>query len=548
MSEYSHLRDGSEGSFFARNKKVILIVIAAVALLVVAAFVIALIVGLAVGLHKDNDDDGYIDLSSKIYVNNIMNHLNSLQSIAQSHNQTRAAVTAGYNASVDYVYKQLTEAGYTPILHTFSITSSVMTSTPTLIMNTPKTITYRFNSDFYVASGASSGTITQAKIYQVPNFGCVDTDFTNFPTGSVAVISRSPPEDIVNSTLDSCSIMQKANLSLSRGAVGVIVYNDGSLPSRLAAFQASLQGVLPIPVFTTSFLVGDHIACYNAEVSMSLATATYTVDTNNIIAETSNGDKNNVVVIGAHLDSVPAGPGINDDGSGSATVLEIALQVARNGWQHFANPNALRFCWWSGEELGLLGSTAYVRALQRNDSYETIGDITQIAAYLNFDMIGSPNFVRGVLNGSSSQNAIEGCTRIQRMFEEDLETSLGANTYEPTGFGPPYRSDYGPFVTAGIPGGGLFTGAEVIKDVEQRSRYGGLAGVAFDPCYHLACDTTDNIDQGVLEQFSKTAARVMQKLSTMGDIREHLNTNATSAEEDTNWHHFTTRQTRSNVY
>eukprot|EP01088_Endostelium_zonatum_P018406 TRINITY_DN589_c0_g1_i1.p1 TRINITY_DN589_c0_g1~~TRINITY_DN589_c0_g1_i1.p1 ORF type:complete len:548 (-),score=118.52 TRINITY_DN589_c0_g1_i1:98-1741(-) len=545
-SEYTHLKDGSEGSFFQRNKTVIFIVVGAIVLLLIAAVVIALIVGLAVGLHKD-DDDEYIDLSSRIQVSNIMNHLQNLQNIAGEHNQTRAAVTAGYNASVEYVYQKLRSAGYNPVLHTFQITSTVMTATPALIMNTPKTITYRYGSDFYVASGASSGQVNQAKIYQVPNFGCLEEDYVNFPNGYVAVISRSPPDDILNSSLDACTILQKANLSLTRGAVGVIVYNDGLLPSRLPAFQAGLGGVISIPVFTTSFLVGDHIACYNAEVSMSLATTTYTVDTNNIIAETSDGDKNNVVVIGAHLDSVPAGPGINDDGSGSATVLEIALQVAENGWQHFAAPNALRFCWWSGEELGLLGSTAYVRALQRNDSYETIGDITQIAAYLNFDMIGSPNFVRGVLNGSSSQNAIEGCTRIQHMFEDDLEKSIGANTYEPAAFGPPYRSDYGPFVTAGIPGGGLFTGAEVIKTEEQRSRYGGLAGVAFDPCYHLACDTVDNIDKGVLEQFSKTAARVMQRLSTMGDIREHLNSNATTT-EDTDWAHFSAKQTRMNVY
>jgi len=193
--------------------------------------------------------------------------------------------------------------------------------------------------------------------------------------------------------------------------------------------------------------------------------------------------------------------------------------------------NKIRFSWWGAEELGLLGSQAYVRDLVTRNL------TGQIAAYLNFDMIGSPNYQRGILNGSSNDAetpyAHNGCIKIQHLFESDL-TAAGL-TYQLTGFGSgnSYRSDYGPFVLAEIPAGGLFTGAEQVKPDGDRALFGGMARTSYDPCYHQSCDTIDNINTEVYLQFSQSAARLLQLLATTADIRTFLGGPAVKREEPT---------------
>ena len=203
-----------------------------------------------------------------------------------------------------------------------------------------------------------------------------------------------------------------------------------------------------------------------------------TYPTSNVIAETPDGDPNSVIVVGAHLDSVGVGPGINDNGSGSATILEIAEQIRK------VKPrNKIRFVWFGAEEHGLLGSEAYVDSLPQSER-------DKIAAMLNFDMVGSPNFVRFVYDGDLSDSdppeggAPPASADIEQLFL-DYFASQGLPT-EPTAFDG--RSDYGPFIFAGIPAGGLFTGAEVLKTPEEAAIYGGEAGEPYDPCYHLGCD------------------------------------------------------------
>jgi Zn-dependent M28 family amino/carboxypeptidase len=221
-------------------------------------------------------------------------------------------------------------------------------------------------------------------------------------------------------------------------------------------------------------------------------------ETVNVIAESPGGRDDRVVVVGAHLDSVPAGPGIQDNGSGSAAILEIALQMAE---LEIEPRNKVRFAWWSAEESGLLGSQFYVDNLSKRE-------IKDIALNLNFDMIGSPNFVRFVYDGDGSATPLagpNGSGNIEDVFL-DYFASEGLAT-EPTAFDG--RSDYGPFIAVGIPAGGLFTGAEGIKTTEQAAIYGGTAGDQYDPCYHLACDTSDNISLTALDQNSDAAAHAV---------------------------------------
>jgi Zn-dependent M28 family amino/carboxypeptidase len=237
--------------------------------------------------------------------------------------------------------------------------------------------------------------------------------------------------------------------------------------------------------------------------------------THNVIAETPGGDPNRVVVTGAHLDSVPRGPGINDNGSGSATILEIAETYAAQGREP---RNKVRFMWYGAEEFGLLGSQAYVDSLSQAEQ-------DQIMAMVNFDMVGSPNYVRFVYDGDNSAFPVgpgaaegpPGSAYLESLFVDYFNSVGLAN--DPTPFSG--RSDYGPFIAVGIPAGGLFTGAEGVKTAAQAVTYGGTAGVPYDPCYHLACDTYANNSNSGLDEMSDAAAHVVLTLSRVKiDVRQ----------------------------
>jgi aminopeptidase S len=203
----------------------------------------------------------------------------------------------------------------------------------------------------------------------------------------------------------------------------------------------------------------------------------------NLIADYPGGDANNVVMLGGHLDSVTAGPGINDNGTGSASILEVALQMKATGFQPTKH---VRFGWWGAEERGLIGSTYYVNSL-------TAADKSKIKAYLNFDMTGSPNpgyFVYSASGQPSGSLALQ--QRLQAGF-----TSLNVQT-ELTSVGG--RSDHAAFARAGIPIGGTFTGAEGTKTAAQAQKWGGTAGQAYDRCYHRSCDTLSNVNAAALDR------------------------------------------------
>ncbi|GAA3052789.1 M28 family metallopeptidase [Actinokineospora globicatena] len=216
----------------------------------------------------------------------------------------------------------------------------------------------------------------------------------------------------------------------------------------------------------------------------------------NLIADWPGGDANNVVMAGAHLDSVSAGPGINDNGSGSAGLLEVALAVSR---AQLKPTKHLRFGWWGAEELGLVGSTNYVNTLASTER-------SKIKAYLNFDMTGSPNPAYFVYAASGQPT---GSAALQQALEEHF-TRIGVPT-ETTSVGG--RSDHAAFARAGIPIGGLFSGAEGTKTAAQARKWGGTANAAFDPCYHRSCDRTTNINATALDRHSDAIAYAIWKVA-----------------------------------
>jgi len=246
---------------------------------------------------------------------------------------------------------------------------------------------------------------------------------------------------------------------------------------------------------------------------LDVTTAHSQVSTSNVIATSRLGDPDHTIVVGSHLDSVPAGPGIDDNGSGSAVNLELAVRFAAYSARK-APTNMVRFCWWAAEEVGLVGSQYYVDNL-------TPAELAATAVNLNFDMLGAPNYIRYIYNGSNAAlEPIRGPSmNVTNIFADYFNQS--GLPYELTAFTG--RSDYGPFIAVGIPAGGLATGAEELKTITQRQIFGGIANAQLDTCYHDACDDLANINWDIMSQNAKAAAYALQSLA-YGNLTQILGT------------------------
>jgi Zn-dependent M28 family amino/carboxypeptidase len=420
-------------------------------------------------------------LEQRVTVDGVMRHLEELQAIADANRGVRAAGTTGFDESSDYVASQLRRAGYDVTQQQFSFDFFEQTADPVLEQTVPEATTYVEGIDFATMTFSGSGDVT-APVQAVDlvlaapetsTSGCEAADFDGFTAGNVALIQRG-----------TCTFADKATNAVAAGAMGVVVFNQGNGEDRSGLLNGTLGGdVVDVPVVGTTFALGQDLADPGTEVHLFTETLTEPRTTTNVIAETPGGDPRNVVMLGAHLDSVAEGPGIEDNGSGSATILEVARQMA--GVQPV---NKVRFAWWSAEELGLVGSTEYVDSL-------TPGQLNRIALYLNFDMIASPNYIRGVYDGDGSsfgQAGPAGSDAIEAMFD-DFFTAEGL-PFQGTAFDG--RSDYQAFIDNGVPSGGLFTGADEVKTEAEVARYGGVAGEILDPCYHQACDSMSPVADG----------------------------------------------------
>ncbi len=437
------------------------------------------------------------DLRDAVTVEGVRAHQAAFQGFADANDGTRASGTPGYDESAAYVADQMLAAGYDVTVQPFDFPFFEEQVPAELEQISPDPTVYPYfdGAGFATMEYSGSGDVTaiaEGVDLQLPpgaaanssTSGCEDSDFDSFSPGNIAIIQRG-----------SCSFAQKAFNAENNGAVGVVIFNEGQT-GRTAAFLGTLGGPgATVPVVGAAFDVGVELAAGGVEVRMFVDATSEIRSTSNVIADTPGGRDDRVVVVGAHLDSVAEGPGIQDNGSGSAAILEIALQMA----ELEINPrNQVRFAWWGAEESGLVGSEFYVSQLSKRE-------IKDIALNLNFDMIGSPNFVRFVYDGDGSATdpaGPNGSGVIEDVFTDYFDSQGLA--HEPTAFSG--RSDYGPFIAVGIPAGGLFTGAEGIKTEQQVAIYGGTAGDQYDPCYHLACDTFDNISLEALDQMSDAAA------------------------------------------
>ncbi len=435
-----------------------------------------------------NQIDKFLDCISG---DDAMVHLQALQDIADANGAVRNSGTPGYDQSADYVAGLLEAAGYTIERQVFAfslyaeVSSSLSADGVSIV-----TQTMSFSGSGNIVGGTPIPVDLDLGLGNGSSSGCEPADFDGLDfsgSSDIAIIQRG-----------ACSFGLKAVNAQDAGAEAVVIFNQGNADGRFDIIGGTLGegvvGTLTIPVLDVAY--DDGVTLSAAEsIDLAVVTTIDTRTTENVIADLDGKNTDNVVMAGAHLDSVDAGPGIQDNGSGSAALLTVALAIGNN--KKYTPQNSLRFAWWGAEESGLIGSEAYVF---HPDFGLTQEEYDALALYLNFDMIASPNFIYGVYDADESTFPAPvfvppGSAALEDLFEAFY--TIEGVPYEDSEFSG--RSDYQAFIDVGIPSSGLFTGAEGIKTPEQAAIWGGTAGNQFDPCYHLACDTVDNVSSEALD-------------------------------------------------
>ncbi|KAJ1877043.1 hypothetical protein LPJ71_011351, partial [Coemansia sp. S17] len=372
---------------------------------------------------------------------------------------------------------------------------------PRFSVRAPVQVDYIFETDFQVMRyGGQSATIDNARVAIVEDGGCV-AERVGDVAGKIAVVRPST----------DCSLFEAAFTLEQMGASAVVFVRSARFKTPSTArvrFTDWKEGdpLMTVPVLSVTHSVGQLLqtaAVSKLRIDIETNTSIDVVKTFNVLCVGREGDSHSTVLVGSHLDSVAAGPGINDNGSGSASTLEIQLTLARI---KFKPHNRIVFAWWSAEEDGLLGSRHFARELAHDWKNRWTSDVgvrwEDIALDLNFDMLASPNFIALVHNGTDApENARTGSQRIQRVFEDYFVRH--DYPYELTDMLA--GSDFVPFVDNGVPAGGVLTGAGEFKSITERSKHGGLANAALDTCYHRDCDTLLNINMLALDRMSKAA-------------------------------------------
>jgi len=443
------------------------------------------------------------DMSDITIGEDTFRHLQALQDIAAASSGNRAAGAIGYDRSAQYVAERLKEAGYAVRFEEFEFPFFEEKSPPVLLTSKPDGSREPAPSDG-VRTLANSGSSEVEARLNVVNLqlgagspgasasGCEEKDFDSFERGAVALVRRG-----------TCQFQVKVDNAIAAGAAGVIIMNEGT-NGRTDAFSGVLSKGAAVPVVGVSYEFGRSLAALAA----GMATVRLAVNavrgkrmTRNVVADTGSDSKGPLIVVGAHLDSVPEGPGINDNGSGSAAVLAAALGMSQELAQELAHEptrGRMRFAFWGAEERGLIGSRHHVASLSEEERH-------QIAVYINLDMVGSPNFARFVHSSGATQEGLAAIMRNELIA--DFRTH-DLSFEERTGGGS--GSDDTAFSQKGIPTVGLYTGAGRRKPENEAQLFGGSAGHPYDPCYHRACDTVANINRDVLKQNTRALVRALR--------------------------------------
>jgi len=414
-------------------------------------------------------------LKGKVTIDAMMAHLSKLQDIANANNGTRAVGTPGYEASVDYVVNTLRDSGFDVQTPEFSA-RVFHAEKPELTVDGRPVEARALDFSLGTPPGGVSGPLVTAP---ANSLGCAAADYGDLPVrGAVVLVDRG-----------TCPFAQKEDAAAQRGAVAMIIADNVDEEQMGGTLGPTTE--VKIPVLSVTKSTGVQLRGQPGPTTIKLDASAQSFKARNVIAQTKTGSDANVVMAGAHLDSVPEGPGINDNGSGVAAVLETAVRLGSSPPVH----NKLRFGFWGAEELGLIGSRNYVESLD-------LAALKNIALYLNFDMLASPNPGYFTYDGDQSLPmdargkpvVPEGSAGIERTLVAYLKSA--GKTAQDTSFDG--RSDYDGFTLAGIPAGGLFSGAEGKMSADQAKLWGGTADQPFDPNYHQKGDTLDHIDRTAL--------------------------------------------------
>jgi Zn-dependent M28 family amino/carboxypeptidase len=427
------------------------------------------------------------DLANKIKTDSLFTHLHKLQEIADANKNSRAGGTPGYDASVDYVTKFLQDKGFDVQTPEVEVLDRSQGGNPTV---TVAGRTYHVDQASLLLTTAPGG-LSARTLRPEKHAGCSTADYGKVSVkGAIAVVDDT-----------GCSIVDKQNTAVAQGAVGLLVASTvGSNPSPPGLFPPGYYEKLTIPVGVVDSNTDAAIRHTDAPVRLVLDSQPVLKKVRNVLAQTRTGATNNVVIIGAHLDSAPKSPGINDDGTGVAALLETAAALGSEP----KAANAVRFAFWGSEEYAEQGAGRYLRGLPPEQ-------LDDIALYLNVDMIGSPNAGYFTYDGDQTaqpnpeiplKSVPDGSAGIERT----LAGYLNSAGVRPADIPLAKNTDYYAFLTAGVPIGGVTTGASQPKTDVQARLWGGRAGVAFDPDWRTPRDSVDTIDAHALTVMAAAAA------------------------------------------
>ena len=507
---------------------------------------IAVVLGACVASPADADPESSChqrvnDTAEKLVecvtTEDLWNHMKSFQAIAEANpspadgHPSRNSGEPGYKASADYVAKMMTDAGYEVTIQPYKFTYYAYKSAPIMKQLAPTAYDFALGPEWNPgrSAGATAADLQPAGRIVIPPTptptsasGCAPGDFAGFTKGRIALIQRG-----------TCTVGTKAQNAQDAGASGVIVFNEGN-PGRTDLFAAGLADaagnpMLPtIPVAFTSFDIGQGL--YNQyqravraktvlpRIELAIdAVVNPNADDYNVIAESKEGDPNHVLVVDAHLDAI-YGAGMLDNASGSATVLDIAQQM-----KNVKPRNKLRFIWFGGEELGLLGSSFYLNNL-------TSAELGRIGYDLDADVTATPNYIIGVLDPAAAD-----------LFNGAVSTKFPPQVYQPSTIArdqairyfdsvglrhellSPAGTDAFNFNLVGIPASGLLTGQDCCKNQDDVNLFGGSAGnfeghipSTDGGCVDKPlrwCDNLSNNDPKVLTFMSKAFATMVIQMA-----------------------------------
>jgi hypothetical protein len=423
------------------------------------------------------------DAAGKVTADGMNTHLRKLQEIADANKGSRAEGTPGFDASVDYVVKVLKDKGFDVQTPEFDRLDRTEGGNPTL------TVTGRgYHADqASLLVGTPPGGLNAITLRPQKAPGCSAADYgTVSVKGAIAVVDDT-----------GCSVGVKQNAAVAKGAVGLLVVSGPGTTGPAGLFTPGYYQQLTIPVGVIDRDADAALRRTNAPVKLVLDSKPIMVKARNVVAQTKAGDTKNIVLAGAHLASTPHSPGLNENGSGVAALLEAASALGPQP----KIANAVRFVFWGSEAEG---PTKYLGGLARDQ-------LDDIALYLGADALGSPNAGYFTYDGDQSgqpnpdippQSVPAGSAGIERT----LAGYLNLGGVRPADMPLSRTADYAPFLAAGVPIGGLTTGTSQRKTEVQARLWGGQAGVAFDPNYHTPRDNIDNVDRKALSVMGQALA------------------------------------------